>query len=267
VLSRLGSPSKLPAGVPILKVDYDSVASLTAAFQGVDVVVSGVGALAIPAQINIINGAVAAGVKRYLPSEYGHDTTDPAVQALPAYKAKADVYAYLKKVSLNSNLTYTLVATGPFLDYALKIPFLIGASKEHKAEIYDDGDKRFSTTSRSTIGKAVVGVIHHLEQTKNRVVYIQDTAITQNELLRIAQDLTPGVEWTVTHTSTAELKADSDAKIAQGIFNRDVARGYVKYSLFHKDFTSACWGKLDNELLGIKPMSNEELRELVKSVV
>jgi hypothetical protein len=44
---------------------------------GVDAIVSVVGSLALPSQLSYIDAAIKAGVKRFIPSEFGCDTQAP----------------------------------------------------------------------------------------------------------------------------------------------------------------------------------------------
>ena len=44
---------------------------------GIDAIVSVVGSLALPSQLNYIDAAVEAGVERFIPSEFGCDTQAP----------------------------------------------------------------------------------------------------------------------------------------------------------------------------------------------
>jgi hypothetical protein len=216
----------------------------------------------------LIDAAVAAGVRRFLPSEFGNDTEQPAVRALPVFKPKVAVQEYLKgKAGTGSaGLTYTLVATGPFLDWGLQGGFLLGALKQREAEVFDGGKHLSSATTVATIGRGVAAVLRNLEATENRIVYIQDAAVTQNRLLHIAKELTPGDSWIVTQSSTLDLKAKADEKIARGIFDGQVAVWLIKYSLWNESFVSA-FPKLDNELLGVETISDSELREIVKSAL
>ncbi|EIN03726.1 NAD(P)-binding protein [Punctularia strigosozonata HHB-11173 SS5] len=266
VLSRSDNPSGLPAGVTVRKVDYDSVESLTAALHGVDAVVSAVASAALAGQTKIIDAAVAAGVKRFLPSEFGNDLQHPAVRAVPAFAPKVAVQEYLKKVAAESSLTYTIVSTGPFLDWGLYAGFLLGSPKERKVEIYDGGHQEFSATTLPTIGRGVVAVLQHLEETKNRAVYFHEAVVSQSKLLGIAKELTPGETWEVTESKSADLKARADEKLAKGIFDMEVGISLVKYSILGPGF-GPVWKNLDNELLGIKTISDEELRAIVKSAL
>ncbi|EIN04827.1 NAD(P)-binding protein, partial [Punctularia strigosozonata HHB-11173 SS5] len=266
VLSRSNNPSGLPAGVTVHKVDYESVESLTAALQGIDAVVSTVASSVLAVQTKIVDAAVAAGVRRFLPSEFGHDMRHPAARALSVFAPKARVEEYLQKVAAETNLTYTFVSTGPFLDWGLHAGVLIGSLKERKVEIFDGGRLPFSTTTLATIGRAVVSVLRHPEETKNRTVTLHEAVVSQSKLLEIAKELTPGEEWTVTERKSADLKATADAKIAKGIFDMEVIVSLIKWSMFSDDFENE-FKDVDNELLGIKTISDEELKAIVKSAL
>ncbi|EIN03748.1 NAD(P)-binding protein [Punctularia strigosozonata HHB-11173 SS5] len=267
ILSRSDKPGNLPFGVTVRKVDYDSVASLTAALQGVDAVVSTVAYAALAGQTKIIDAAVAAGVKRFLPSEFGNDLHPPLERALPVFAPKVAVQEYLAKVAAETSLTFTIVSTGPWLDWGVRSGFLLGPLRERKAQIFDGGEKEFSATRLATIGRGVVGVLRHLEETKNRTVYFCETVVSQSKILSIAKTLTPGEGWTITESKAeTDLKAKADEKLAKGLFDVQAAVWLIKYSVFGEGF-STLLKNLDNELLGIKMMTDEELREIVQSAL
>ncbi|EIN03752.1 NAD(P)-binding protein [Punctularia strigosozonata HHB-11173 SS5] len=263
-LSRSGDSSKLPSGVTVRKVDYDSVESLVAALKDVNAVVSTVGAAAVPSQTTLIDAASIAGVKRFIPSEYGGEMEDPAYRAI--FAPKVAVQDHLEKVSAESGLTWTIVLNGPFLDRGLRSGFLLDPLNERKAEIFDGGDKPFSSTTMATIGKAVASILLHPEETKNRYVRIHDAVVTQSKLLNIAKELTPGTEWSVTHSKAVDLQSRADGLIAQGISDMRLWALQIKYWL-SAQHTKTVFKELDNELLGVGSISEEELREIVKSAL
>jgi uncharacterized protein YbjT (DUF2867 family) len=266
VLSRSDTAPNLPASVTVRKVEYDSVESLTAALKGIDAIVSTIGVGGFIGQKKIVDAAVAAGVQRIIPSEFGHNTTLPEFRALPVFTPKIELQEYLKKVSAESGVTYTVVATGPFLDWGLEGPhnFLLDSLKERNVEIFDGGDKLFSATTVRDIGKGVAGILRYPEKTMNRAVCIESARVSQNQLLRIAQELTPGVEWSITQSSTDELRERAFAKYAKGGFDYDVGISMIKVSGFNAGFPTV-FDQLDNDLVGIKAISDEELRSIVKS--
>jgi hypothetical protein len=266
VLSRSDTAPNLPASVTVRKVDYDSVESLTAAIKGADALVSAVGFGGFPAQKKLVDAAVAAGVQRIIPSEFGHDTTLPIFREVPIFAPKIELQDYLKKVSAESGVTYTVVATGCFLDFCLEDPhaILIGSLKERKATIYDGGAKLLTTTTLADTGRGVAGVLRHPEETKNRAVCIESARVSQNQLLRIAQELTPGVEWSVTQASTDALQEAAFAKLAKSGFDEEVAIAMITVSICNARYPTA-FEQLDNDLVGVKALSDEELRSIVKA--
>lgn len=96
-MTRAGSRTKLPSSVKSIDVDFSSLDSLKAALKGQDAVVSTLGAFAAAQQTSLIDAAIAAGVKRFIPSEFGSDTTHPKVSALPVYRDKVAAQQYLKE--------------------------------------------------------------------------------------------------------------------------------------------------------------------------
>jgi len=88
------------------------------------------------------------------PSEFGSDTANPLTRALPVFGYKVAVEDYLvEKSASNPSFTYTLIRNGPFLDWGLKVGFLLNYHVE-KTPIYDSGNQLFSTTSLSSISTA-----------------------------------------------------------------------------------------------------------------
>ncbi len=81
VLTRNRSSLKdLPSGIEAVEVDYNSVESLANALRGQDVIVTTTSAEALSNQKPIIDAAIAAGVKRFIPSDFGSFTHDPEAQ-------------------------------------------------------------------------------------------------------------------------------------------------------------------------------------------
>ena len=160
--------------------------SLTEALQGQDVVISTLGSTSLDKQLLLIQAAANAHVKRFIPSEFGSNTLNEKNATLPVYKDKIAVQEALKKEAVSNRLSYTVICAGPFLDWGLLVGF-IPTLKDKTVSLFDGGDRLFSTTSLATIGKAVVGVLQHLDQTKDRAVYVQDTATTLKKLAALGK--------------------------------------------------------------------------------
>lgn len=87
---------ELPASVRRVAVDYNDKQSLVNALTGQNAVVSTVSVEAIPGQKLIIDAAIQAGVRRFIPSDFGSLTTDPAASQLPHHVAMVEIQKYLQ---------------------------------------------------------------------------------------------------------------------------------------------------------------------------
>ncbi|THV49085.1 hypothetical protein BGAL_0212g00110 [Botrytis galanthina] len=270
VLTRSTSTSThtYPSSVTVLPVDFDSTPSLTAALQSqkIDAVVSCVGTEGHLGQKFIIDAAVAAGVTRFIPSDYGSDLSDPQTRALPVFGNKVATASHLEDVAAKSpSFTYTFIYNGVFLDWGLEHNFILDVTSG-KPSIYNGGDKLFSTTTLETVAQAVVAVLSKLEETKNRAVYIEDVQISQNRLLSIAKKVAPEKKWEVVPVKTADIFKSSNEKLAKGEVTMEVMVGYLLVSVFEEGYPSR-WEKPDNELLGLKGKTDAELEAIVKRYI
>ena len=217
VLSREGSSSTFPPGVKVLRANYDSMDSLKTAFMGQDVVVSLVAGAVLGNQNKLIDAAIAAGVKRFLPSEFGSNTTDARTRAIvPMYKSKVETVDYLK--SKESEISWTSIVTGQFFDWGLKVGFLGFDAVNKVATLYGDGTAKFSSTNLHTIGLAVVKALENTEGTKNQYVFVSGFQTSQKEILEVAEKVT-GSKWIVRNASVDDAIKKGNEKILRGDYS------------------------------------------------
>lgn len=118
ILARHSSKSNFPSHIKVHRIgdDYPE-AELLEAFKGQDAVVSTIATARAAGQKAIIDTAIKAGVKRFVPSEFGSDTQNQrAVAILPQYfKGKVETVEYLKEKE-KEGLTWTAFVTGPFFE-------------------------------------------------------------------------------------------------------------------------------------------------------
>ncbi len=118
ILARQSSKSAFPSHLKVHRISDDyPEAELLEAFKGQDAIVSTIATANAVQQQAIIDSAIKAGVKRFVPSEFGSDTqNEKAMELLPQYfKGKLETVKYLKTKE-NSGLTWTAFVTGPFFD-------------------------------------------------------------------------------------------------------------------------------------------------------
>lgn len=260
ILTRQGSDKTFDSRAHVAQVDYESLDSLKAALTGQDAVVStlNVGAVPKSTHLRLIDAAVATGVKRFIPSEYGCDTTNPVTSKLPVFGDKVSVQEHLKNVAQQSELSYSLLITGPFLDWGLEKGFVLNLAGP--ATLYDGGDRRFSTTTVAGVGKGVVGIINNLDATKNSTIYINEARVTQNELLELSGK---SIETNV--VKTTDLEQEAFAELAKPSPNPAIfATKFLLRAIFGEGFGSLFDSeKVCNDLFGLKTLSKEEIRGLI----
>ncbi|KZT54960.1 NAD(P)-binding protein [Calocera cornea HHB12733] len=102
--SAEGNPEATKLGVKSVQVDYEDKASLVSALTGVDVVVSTVGIFGLGLQPSIAHAAKEAGVKLFVPAEYGAPAIDMG-------GGKGKLRALLKQIEL----PFTIFFVGVFM--------------------------------------------------------------------------------------------------------------------------------------------------------
>ncbi|KAL4992794.1 hypothetical protein BDW68DRAFT_148851 [Aspergillus falconensis] len=118
LLSRKDAPSTpLPDHVAWIKTDYSDTDNLAAILKGVHTVLSFVieqETETSPVQRRLIDASIAAGVKRFAPSEWASSTFD----LVPWYAYKSSIRTYLSEINKEKKvLEYALFQPGLFTNY------------------------------------------------------------------------------------------------------------------------------------------------------
>lgn len=108
-----------PARIRMVKVSFDDEEELVKTLVGQDAVVVSISKGGIRAQKALIDAAVKAGVKRFIPSEFGGDTLDDGLMRnVPVLREKRVVLDYLKAAAKeNPSFTWTGISSAAFLDW------------------------------------------------------------------------------------------------------------------------------------------------------
>lgn len=241
---------------------------------------------AIASQQNLVDAAAAAGVSRMIPSEYGNDTMNPKLATMPIYQPKIAIRerCQRKVVETAGRFSWTVVMNASFLAPDWTLDFLVDMMNL-KCDIKDGGDILFCATTYDDVARAILGIILHPEETANRPVKISSIDTTQNEILKMAQEICPDeyVElrtsmvvymilantqnsWKMTNSSTEDLEKEGRERWAKGDHSFE-----VQSMLINRAFLGNGWGgyfpEKDNELLGIKGISKQEFRQIIKTAL
>ena len=266
-MKRASSSASFPDSVTVRTADLSSVESVTAAFEGQDAVVSTVGMQALLGQSVLVEAAVAANVKRFLPSDFGSDLANPKSRILPVFGHKTAIHKALRDAAAaKPDFTYSLVCNSAFLDWGLEKNFLLNWM-DSKPKLYDGGNNVFSATTLDTIGQAVVGVLQHPKETKNRFVYVKDIDVSQIQLLNIAKKVNPGKTYEEPISiDTAALERSAYESLAKGQVTQEAMYSFLFRAIFGPPEYGGRFTKTDNELLGVKGMTEADLEALFKSL-
>ncbi|KAK3628497.1 hypothetical protein LTR56_018542 [Elasticomyces elasticus] len=268
VFTRPSSTHKFPSNVQVLNVDYEDVAGLTKALQNQDALISTIGFGGAPLQKNLVDAAIAAGVKRFLPSEYGCDTENKRVRVLPIFPPKLEVVAYLEEKTKGTATSYTCVMTNAFLDWGLVNFGLLLDLPAKKIQRWDGGDAPVTANSVDFIARGIVSVLQHLDETKNRAVRLNDAVITQNQLLAYAKKYAGEDGWEIEEVNGEAMEKEAYANLKTTPENPNgYLLHFIKRAIYGAGFGGNFEHNNDNEVLGLKQKTDAEVEQLVKGLV
>ncbi|KAK2737810.1 hypothetical protein FQN57_007368 [Myotisia sp. PD_48] len=194
VFSRKDVPELANRGIEVEKIDYTDSIQLVEALKGVHTVLSFVssGENNEP-QKTLVDACIAAGVKRFAPSEWG-----PKNQPGGLFQFKCDIHEYLKQVnSKQAVLEYCLFQPGIFMNYiaaphrTAKYLFITGLfvdlDKKRAIKI-DDGNAWEVYTTIQDVAKAVCHAIDYPGQWPE-IGGMAGSRIQTKDLIKIAETI------------------------------------------------------------------------------
>ncbi|KAM0248670.1 hypothetical protein ACHAQJ_009377 [Trichoderma viride] len=263
-IQRQGSTNVAAGAVKSIKVDLSSEKELASAFNGIDVVVSAVPNPQLETEQIVIQAAIAAGVKRIVPSEYSSNLETDAAKSLPIVAEKIKTRRYIEEVAASDKIEWTSVNNGAFF-----VPFLwtggvAGPHVESKTAIYHDGgDRVVCTSSLETIAQAVAKALspEHTAETRNKPVYVYTAAVTERKLTQMATEIT-GVQFKVRNVSVEDAIKVGYEGLKEG--DNGKIMSFYKALMFGKeyggDFRDIAW----NDKLGLATMNDAEVEGTLK---
>ncbi|KAJ4122911.1 hypothetical protein NW768_009898 [Fusarium equiseti] len=262
IITRTDSKSTFPENIPVTRTEY-TLESLTKVLTGQDAAVCAVGPAGIHLQGTMIDAAEAAGVKRFIVADFAWGPNFKSFPEFETVRAQRAVGFERAKIhaAANTSFTWTSIATGNPIDWALKrFPIMGFDVKNHSAIIYDEGKEHFTGTTLQGIGQSVVGILQNPDETANRTVKVMSIKTCQNDLLKAFQKET-GENWKVERRATQALINGARQKKEKG------ERGWIldlAVAQLYDDGKARClvapsWEESDSGLLGVKKESTESL--------
>lgn len=267
VLTRKDSnTSNMPSGAKLEPVDFNDAAALEQALSGQDAIVDAT-LTQDDTPLRMMDAAAAAGVYRYIPSDWSLDPKNAAANALPVFSKRVERDNYLYEKCKSSNMTWSIVANGAFLDWNLHTGFMGIDLHNRSASLMDGGDNRTVWTMLDSVGQAVAGIMQHPGETENRPVYVSSVVKSCREMLGHAQ-ATLGSDqgaWKFTEVNGQEENQKALGELFSGKANMQTFGTMIRFANA-SPYMSSPWPKSDNDLLGVPTMTDGELESLIKEI-
>jgi len=185
ILSRSANFLSVPER---LGVDYGSEESIASTLKKVnaDVVIAALGSGGLTdVQHTLAKASAKAGVKLFVPSEFG-TPTDLDDGKANVFALKAQTADLCKELGL----PYLRIFTGGFSEWLINTPLMGLYIKPPKLIILGPGDKPFSLTTRTDIGRFTAYAILNepLSRLQNWILRIEGDRLTYNDIRAIAEE-------------------------------------------------------------------------------
>lgn len=258
------------AKAKVVQVDYDSDSSLTEALRGQDAVVSTVAMSAIGNQQRMIDAAISAGVKYFIPAEYTVNSRDAAAQAQPMMASVVAIQQYLE--SKQGQIAWCVVNCGALMEFVFDHPILLDFDN-HATTLWDGGDGAMSISDIPLLARAISAALQQPDKVVDNRLRVHGGTITQNRALELAKQHASH-EWSVTHRESQETYPSAMQRLTSGVAN---AEGTLMAGILTL-YTAAAFGRCeghfeavyadpDNEWLGVDTFSRGEVEEAIKKRV
>ncbi|KAM0520733.1 hypothetical protein ACHAPE_003131 [Trichoderma viride] len=204
-------------GTTFVTSDY-TYESLVKIFTGQEAVVSAVAAgPPIAAQKGMVDAAIQAGVRRFIPSEYGSSSIAQPIEDFKKLMApKTELIGYLReKCRLHPDFSWTCLSGGALLDVGIRSGTWGFSVLERTAAIFDTGTARFDSTTIPTMAQSVVSVLQKPADSTNQYLSIRSLIVSQSEILAALEDITQS-KWSVSYVDAENLRQEGWKLLAGG---------------------------------------------------
>ncbi|OCL04614.1 NAD(P)-binding protein [Glonium stellatum] len=271
--------SFLPSSVRTASVDFTQHSTLVDTLSGQDAVV--VVTQFVPGsdldrlQLALIDAAIEAGVKLFIPSEWAPDTVGGngasgeligamTLPPTPVIAMKRVVHNYLMARASEGKIAFATIHPGVILERwigSIALDFISRA-----AELPDGGYHPFSMTSLQTVCRALAGVLSNYPQTRNRFHYIADGVATLDQFVTILEHKDPSGKTQPWIRKSIDIVATNAVAIER---MKEQPMGVQEFLAglrvpFFGGLT--VWKRLDNRDLGIKDEDRVDVREEMERI-
>lgn len=230
-----------------------------------DLVISTVRGGSFGTQKQIIDCAIAAGIKRFIPSEFGQDSLNEKIQErLPPSRERARTIEYLTRASKAGEISWVAVATGVDLERGLLNGNLGFDLKWQSVTLHGTGHERFAASSSMWIGRVIIAVIQHWQAVENQYLYAAGMTTTADDIVAEIEKNT-GKSFEVGRGEVDECVREAQKRIEQGF--PDAGMFLYGRSIMYDDSLGAVRPFEENDAKDKIGLKSEKLEDVIKKVV
>ncbi|KAL4999765.1 NAD(P)-binding protein [Aspergillus recurvatus] len=238
---------------------------ISLALEGQDAVVDAILSPDPTVSIGLIDAAVTAGVYRYIAPGFTIHPKYEKARSLPIFRGKAQIYDHLQKVANDQKITWTAISNGGFLDWCLRTGFLNLDLIKRKTVLMNDGTRVFPLTVLPAVGTAVANALAQAEKTRNMHCSIYSVQKSQKEIADLAKETLGADGWETKSQDMQKVFEEALSAMTSGDYSWTVVGDLIRYSLATPGY-SGLVEENHNDLLGVRPMSDEEVKALIKEI-
>jgi len=241
-------------GATVHQVNFHDMNDLKKALEGVHVLISALnGPALMDEQMKLVEAAKSAKVKRFIPSEFGIDSSLNHPE--PFAQAKMTVQKAVK----NSGMEYTFFYNGLFMDNTF-LPWFGFDLHKHTIKIMGEGKSLASFMHRCDVAKYVVESVLHPEKSCNKELRFEAEHCSLTHVVDMLKkmDTFKGKDLKVEHIKKEEvMKKIKEDKYSPHTFPEQLAmivdegRAIVKHPM-------------NSEFPAVHPMKMEKYLETLK---
>ncbi|KAI2468846.1 hypothetical protein F4781DRAFT_443125 [Annulohypoxylon bovei var. microspora] len=226
----------------------------------IDVIINCMSTLSVAEQHRMIDAAITAGVKRYVPSEYGLNNKRPDTQGLNVvFHDKGKIQEYLQAKAAIGAIEWMSIACGMWLKWGMAHDFVGMHVREARFVFWDDGEGYFSCTTEENTAADLVRALTRPEETKNQTLFLSDFAINQKQLLAAVEKI-HGVKYATESVNSEAFIRKKQEAVRNGDY-------LATYALIETGFATGRFGghlekepgEILNEKLGLPKHTLDEV--------
>ena len=137
-----------------------------------------------PLQSLLVTACVEAGIPRFMPAEFGHDSLNPAVQKLlPPYAERARLIDFLKDTQ--GSIEWVGLATGCDISRRAVDGNMGIDLAWQSATVFGSGDEQLAASTPVFVGETVRAiVVDHWSELRNQYVCLPELTTTYHEIVK-----------------------------------------------------------------------------------